>query len=225
MFATLVESRAARGRSGTASVVSVVAHTLGIAGALIATHRAATASLTGVVEPVIYTAPAPEPPPAATTRAARPVLPRGFRLLLAPISIPDVLPAIDLAVPLTNADYFTGRGMPGGHPNGAAPADTGGRALRSDEVEKLATLVPGTATPAYPDVLRAVRIEGDVVIEFVVDTLGRAELAGLQVVSSTNPRFTESVLRAMTTARFLPAEAGGARVRQLVRLPFAFSLK
>jgi hypothetical protein len=48
-------------------------------------------------------------------------------------------------------------------------------------------------TPAYPAALAAGHVGGRVVVEFRVDTAGAVELASLQVVQSTDARFTEAV--------------------------------
>ncbi len=63
-----------------------------------------------------------------------------------------------------------------------------------------------------------------VLVEFVVDTLGRVEPTSVRVVESDHPYFSDAVLRALPVYRFLPAEVQGRRVRQLVRLPFRFAV-
>ena len=80
------------------------------------------------------------------------------------------------------------------------------------------------ASPSYPDSLHAARVTGTVIAEFVVDTTGQVELDTFNAVSSTHPRFTEAVRRALPAARFTPALLGGRRVRQLVQLPFRFDV-
>ena len=61
-------------------------------------------------------------------------------------------------------------------------------------------------------------------MQFVIDTLGRAELDGLQVVESAHPQFVEAIRAALARYRFSPGEAGGRRVRTRVQLPFDFAL-
>ena len=58
----------------------------------------------------------------------------------------------------------------------------------------------------------------------VVDTLGRVESGSPRVLSTEHEQFAASVRAILPKYRFLAAEAGGHRVRQLVRLPFRFSL-
>jgi len=77
-------------------------------------------------------------------------------------------------------------------------------------------------TPWYPDPLYRQRIPGRVLAEFVVDTTGHPEPETIGIVSSTDPRFAASVVRALSEARFIPARLHGHPVRQLVQQPFTF---
>ena len=76
----------------------------------------------------------------------------------------------------------------------------------------------------YPPSLRAEHVEGVVLAEFVVDTLGHVEADRFGVVGSSDPLFSEAVRNAIREASFTPAMRGGRRVRQLVRQPFEFKL-
>lgn len=78
--------------------------------------------------------------------------------------------------------------------------------------------------PSYPTHLRESDIEGDVLVEFNVDTLGRADMKSLRVLKSSHPDFTPAVREALQRMRFSPAELDGCRVRQIVQLPFGFKL-
>ena len=77
--------------------------------------------------------------------------------------------------------------------------------------------------PAYPDSLFRAAVGGRVIVEFVVDIDGRADMGTFGAVLSTNYRFTDAVRQAVTAARFTPAWRGGKRVRQLMQLPFTFA--
>ncbi len=92
----------------------------------------------------------------------------------------------------------------------------------ADEVESIARLVPGTFTPFYPDSLWRTSVDGETLVEFVVDGLGRVDMQFFSVSSASNPAFAESVREALFRARFVPAIRGGRHVRQLVRLPTRF---
>jgi TonB family protein len=77
---------------------------------------------------------------------------------------------------------------------------------------------------AYPPSLRAAQIEGMVLVEFVVDTMGRVEPGHFGIVGSTDPLFSSAVHDALQSTVFTPAILQGRRVRQLVREPFEFRL-
>jgi hypothetical protein len=76
--------------------------------------------------------------------------------------------------------------------------------------------------PLYPETLLFTGVPGHVLAEFVVDTLGRVELDTFGVISSTNPKFTQAVQRAIPEWAYAPAILNGKRVRQLVQQPFNF---
>lgn len=80
-------------------------------------------------------------------------------------------------------------------------------------------------TPAYPSVLKTRKVEGAVVIQFVVDTLGQMEHGTLRVLRATNPAFESAVRATLASARFSPAVREGKRVRQLMVQPFAFRVE
>jgi TonB family protein len=92
------------------------------------------------------------------------------------------------------------------------------------QIEKPATPMPGNAGPRYPDELREAKVEGEVLAQFVVDTLGRPEMTTYKVLKSSDDRFTQSVRGALGVMRFYPAEVGGRKVKQLIQMPFQFSL-
>lgn len=92
-------------------------------------------------------------------------------------------------------------------------------------VEVPASLRPGSPVPRYPDALRPSRVEGRVVVRFVVDTAGRVEPASVRLLSSTHALFTSAVRATLPSLRFTPARARGTKVRQLVELPFEFEVE
>lgn len=78
--------------------------------------------------------------------------------------------------------------------------------------------------PRYPDLLREARVQGIVVIEGVVDTLGRMERATLRVVSSPHPALSASAEASLVVAVFRPGRVWGRAVRVLVQVPVRFQL-
>ena len=218
----LIESGATHARKPTASLLSVAVHAALFTGAVLATHQIRTAVAAPPKESLIYVAPRVERVERVAAATAAPArLLRGFRILIAPISIPDVLPANDLTRSATNPDAYTGAGVPDGNAVTAGPDGV----YTPDQVERVARLVPGTGMPQYPEALRSASIDGEVRIEFVVDTTGRADLRTLRVLASTHDRFTDAVTKALARARFVPAELGGRRVPQRVQMPFVFSMR
>jgi TonB family protein len=92
------------------------------------------------------------------------------------------------------------------------------------QVEKPATQVPGTGSPIYPAALRASRIEGEVLAQFVVTEGGSIEVSTLKIMRATNDLFATAVRAAVPRMRFRPAEVGGKHVRQLVQQAFQFKI-
>lgn len=90
----------------------------------------------------------------------------------------------------------------------------------------LATTEPpeltGAPPPLYPVHLRRAGIEGRVLVSVVVDTLGRAEMASLQVLEAAHPDFIPPVREALAKAMFRPARAAGRAVPVGVTVPFNF---
>ena len=74
--------------------------------------------------------------------------------------------------------------------------------------------------PAYPERLRAAGIEGRVVLQVVIDTLGRAEPAA-RVVESANRGFDAAALAFVRGALFRPGRVRGRAVRVLIRVALA----
>lgn len=79
--------------------------------------------------------------------------------------------------------------------------------------------------PMYPDSLRAWGVQGRVVLEFIIDTLGRVEPGSPGVVESPHPGLSDAAMRSVSAAVFRPAEIAQHRVRVLVRLPMDFALR
>lgn len=92
------------------------------------------------------------------------------------------------------------------------------------QVEKAAQPVKGNPAPRYPDALRAANIEGDVVAQFVLDTTGHPNMETFRVLKSSDTLFTAAVRSSLPNMRFEPALVGGRPVKQLVQMPFMFSL-
>lgn len=236
----LLESAHVAQRRGGGALTSFAVHATLIALAVQLTAVAAREVPRALEERVVMVnvekAPEPvreQPPPPADAAVVTPALlpAKGFQVLTAPISIPTVLPEIDLSRAVTNEADFSGRGVAGGIAKGVVggvpttdPTPVEGRTFLVSQVERIAELLPGTPPPRYPDALRASAIEGEVSMQFVIDTTGRVDPASVKVLASSHELFTESARAVLARLRFRPAEVGGRKVRMLVQQPFNFAL-
>ena len=84
--------------------------------------------------------------------------------------------------------------------------------------------MPNNPGPRYPDKLRSANVEGEVLAQFVVDTTGRPEMSTFKLLRSSDDLFTDAVKSALVNMRFYPAEVGARKVKQLLQMPFQFSL-
>jgi protein TonB len=228
MLDTLLESKSKRERSATGAIVSVMTHTALIAAAVYATAQARVQPMGSpeTLRPIYF----PQAQNPAST--VRPPTARQQPLMISR-SLTFVEPHVDINVPLVDVgdivsrpgDFspgpITATGPKSGGARGATPADT---PFRADQVEKQVAVVPGSTAPRYPESLRSSGVEGQVIAEFVVDEQGRTEGGSVRFVRSDNQLFEDAVRVALRRMRFIPAEVGGRKVKQLVQMPFVFTL-
>ena len=236
MFDNLIESRAAKQKRAGGVIFSAVLHVVLITAAVYGTLQAKDAIEKPKAEKVEFVEmkkkdqppppkEEPKPPPPDVVMKAPP--PKGFQVLTAPIKIPDVLPDIDLSKKVTNEEDFSGKGQAGGIAKGVVggtPQPVSDQPYFEFQVEKQVAQIPGSGSPRYPDMLRSANVEGEVLAQFVVDTTGRAEMSTFKTLKSSHDLFTNSVKSALANMKFYPAEVGGRKVKQLVQMPFVFSL-
>ena len=77
----------------------------------------------------------------------------------------------------------------------------------------------------YPEVLRQAGIEGRVLVEAVLDTLGRAEAGSLRVTESPNALFDREALTVVAASRYRPGRVDGRAVRVRIQVPVAFAIR
>jgi periplasmic protein TonB len=231
MLETLLESNSKEGRSIAGAITSVAAHTALIVAAVYATAQARPAHPIHreIVRPVYIpraTAPArvtSAAPPAQARPLARrlvfvePNLSNLSSIDVPPIDATGIVARLGDFPPTSIGADTPGTGGDGG--SGAVDAP-----FRAEQVEKQVSLVPGAAPPRYPELLRSSGVEGQVIVLFVVDEHGRSEEESIRFVRSDNRLFEDAVRVALRRMRFVPAEVGGRRVRQLVQMPFVFTL-
>ncbi len=233
MFNNLIESKPVKQKSFGATVFSMIFHGAVITFSLYATAQAVQETEDEVVQKVDFVEikkdqpPPPEEAPPPPDVAAPPPIAKGFQVLAAPVNIPDVIPEIDLSKKLTNEDDFSGKGVAGGIASGVV----GGQVINADQtyfdfqVEKPVSSAPGTGQPRYPDILRSAGVEGKVTAQFEVDTTGRVLISTFRVISTDHALFESAVRAALPLMRFIPAEIGGRKVKQLVQQPFVFAIQ
>jgi protein TonB len=232
MFTTLLESKPKRDKNPGGAIASVILHAgligLAVAVTLNAGLRSAKEHREEDVKFVQPKAPPkpepPKPPPPQTTVTPPP--PKGFQVLTAPINIPTKIPDVDLSKAVTNEADFSGKGVEGGVAKGVA----GGKGpVNPDQtyfefqVEKPALAKEDNPRPAYPSMLESAGVEGEVLVQFVIDTLGKADMSTFKVLKTSNDLFTQSIRSVLPRLRFYPAETGGRKVREMVQYPFSFA--
>jgi protein TonB len=219
MFDTLLESRphTALGLSRWGLAFAITVHGAAIAALLrppAPSPEAPTWIDLGIEFPGDPADPGEEPPSAAPVPG--PIDVNAPPLLLPPVpGVPAVPP-----VPLTALG-----GAPG--PTAAVPEPWGtgaGEPLPVWLVQEPPVLL-SAPSPVYPPWLRAAGVEGLVVVQLVVDTLGRAEPATVRVVQHDEAGFDAAAVAMVRASRFRPARVWGRGVRVLVRLPVTFRVR
>lgn len=167
-----------------------------------------------------------EPPPPEQVAQVNPP-PKGFQTLSIPTNIP-----IDIPPPQTNQHFdaadFSGVGVEGGVgrgiEGGTGPVVTDQPYMEA-VVEERPELVQGTCVlPVYPEMLRQAGIDGRVLLEFVIDTLGRAERSSIRTISTSHALFEGPAKASVQTCRFRPGKIQGRSVRVRVQQPINFTI-
>jgi protein TonB len=233
MLNVLLESNSKRTRRTGGTLASALVHAALIAGAIMLTTRGAVARPADggkeTVLPPYIPRPVSPPPiheaPPTSTIASPPTAPSVPRVDQIPTTIPPI--DVDIHAPIPSDDEWAHRGV--GAPGGATNGLTGvGRApegvLEERYVDRSPRILGNPISPEFPASLRERGVHGRVSVQFVVDTLGRAEMRGLRVVEASDSLFAQSVRAVLGRYRFTPGEVGGQKVRTLVQLPFDFTL-
>jgi protein TonB len=235
MFRTLLESNAPRQRRRASTLASIAAHTAIIGGAIAATASARP-------EPPRDAGPREKPPlyiPIGETKSAArrrepltelprfDLLPRPDRWVIefapdrAPIATTDIDPTLLLAPDTVGVGGKQGGGgLPFSH---AGDHGFGNQPATAATVDRAAALLT-PPRPQYPDPLRRAGVTGRVVVRLVVDTTGRVEPTSVVIREASHDLFAQAVRAVLPSLRFVPADAGGRKVRMLVDLPFEFRL-
>ena len=226
MFKVLLESRSVRPRRAGGTVASALMH-----GALFAAviwlarpDSGRAVAPPAPRKPVIYV---PVPPtPRIDRRSDGRAGPAGERTVAIPNFKTTTLPPIDVGpIQPLPSDPLLPSGdelRPRDRFPGTEPGQTGD-VVDEHFVDRVPRVIGRAPEPRYPASLREAGIQGRVVAEFVVDTLGRAELDGVKLDAS-QALFAEAVRAVLPRYRFTPGESGRGKVRTRVQLPFDFAL-
>ncbi len=229
MFENLIESQHKTQYGGAAGggVFSIALHSVLITAAVYATMHAKEVkkAVVRVFDITQVAQQKNEPPPPQQQIASVAPLPKGFQTLSIPTNIPINIPPPSQNTSFNAAD-FSGVGIEGGLARGVA---TTGPVIRTDQpylesvVEERPEYVGGPK-PRYPDLLRQAGIDGRVLVEFVVDTMGRVERGSIKILSSTNQLFEQPTREAISASSFRPGKISGRAVRVRVQQPINFQI-
>ena len=168
---------------------------------------------------------------------------RPTKALVAPTKIALSLPPVDMKAPVVDiapptiaepvkapSDLSGGsvkksgdESEGGGGSKGGLGSGSGGKAYDENQVDRAVEVTRNTP-PRYPESLRSVNVEGQVVMRFIVGADGHVEPGSIEVISSPHKLFSDAVRTSLLNTRYRPAEAGGHSVRQLVEQTFGFKL-
>jgi protein TonB len=224
MFATLLESGTTlRRRPGTVSLSAVLHIALVAGGVALSQHRPIEKTIIDFPGHVVYV----DPRVRTTGQRAATGTSRGGATNGPRFHLPD-LSGFDIETPSGVGEVPLGDASVSGADAGSG---VGGGAASSDAiysaavVEKSAIALSGNRTPIYPELLRKAGIEGSVLVQFIIDTTGRLEPGSVRILKSQHELFSAAVRNALLNHRFLPAEAGGRKVRTLVEQRFDFAIE
>ncbi len=222
MFDVLIESKKSsqRGRLAGTSIVSIVFHTLAIGGLVYATLTAGqTDNSVNVDTALVYIQqetkqPDQPPPPQLEVQF------KGFQTVVAPTDIPTNIPPVNLQDRFDPRD-FSGVGVEGGTGSGIVPS---GDVFTVDVVQERPERLAGPQ-PVYPPLLMQAGIEGTVMVQAIIDTMGRVEPTSVKITQTANPGFNESAKQTVLKSLFRPARVYGKAVRVLIQLPVTYTIR
>lgn len=91
-------------------------------------------------------------------------------------------------------------------------------------VEEKPEILSGPQLP-YPELLRQAGVQGRVVVQLILDTLGRAEPSSVKVIQTPDAGFDQVATNYVLHALFRPARVHGRAVRVLLNIPIDFKVK
>jgi len=220
VFDNLIESnrKADKKRVAGVGLVSLVVHGILVGAAVYATFGATETNANVVMDTTLVYLNQQQQQEEQPKPVQLDVQLKGFQTVFAPTDIPTDIPPINLQEKFDPRDY-SGSGVEGGSGTGVSSGEVFAEALVDEKPEPLSHVLE------YPPLLKQAGIEGSALMEFVVDTMGRAEPRTIKVIQSTNVEFERAARNMLARALFRPGRVHGRAVRVLVRLPVQFKLK
>ncbi len=236
MFDVLVESdrRGKRDFKGTivSMLTSTVAQVVLITAAVMATMGVAEEVALIDIDTIMLVMDEPEPEEEPEEEEPAPIItslnppPRGFQVLTAPIEIPSEIPPVDLEERFDPRDY-SGVGVEGGVFSGIE-GGTGPVDLLQVFAESVVDEVPERIScppPNYPRMMQQANIEGQVLLQFVVETDGHVKSETIHTLSTSHAAFESPARNMISRCLFRPGRVRAKPVRVLVQLPIFFTLQ
>lgn len=222
MFDNLIESKKKSNRRKVFGVgfVSLTIHTAVIAAAVIATLNAGqTDNSVRVDTALVFIDQQQQQKPPEQQPVQLDVPLKGFQTVVAPDVIPTNLPPVNLNEKFDPKDY-SGSGVEGGLGSGMV---IGNEVFMEAIVEEKPERLSGPPF-VYPELLKQAGIQGRVIVQAVIDTLGRAEPNSIKVLQTPNPGFEQSAKNLVLKSLFRPARVHGRAVRVLINIPIDYKI-
>jgi TonB family protein len=195
--------------------VSLTIHTALIAAAILATVKAGQSD---TKVPTITVMVYKEPQPSKDQEQIEELI-KGFRNVELPPGIRTDIPPIDIQEKWDPNEY-SGSGVEGGVANGVVPTgDWYLESLVEEEPELLSA-----PQPPYPELLHQRGIGGQVLMQAILDTSGRAERNSVRIIQSSNSAFDPGSRNWISQALFRPARVHGRAVRVLIQVPVDYRI-
>jgi protein TonB len=168
--------------------------------------------------------PEEEPPPVVTSLNPPP---KGFQVLTAPVDIPTEIPPVNLEQRFDPRDY-SGVGVEGGVFQGVEGGTGPVVDLAQVFAEAVVDEVPEriSCPPVdYPRMMQQANIEGQVLLQFVVETDGHVKDENIEILSSSHRAFEGPAKDMISKCLFRPGRVRASPVRVLVQMPIVFNLQ
>lgn len=185
------------------------------------------------ITPLVFTPPPPRPPvmvkqsPAAAEISSTPEIPLAATRATVPIFSGHSQMTAEDAPQLANPSLSMGNGVPSfltesashGPSVSSAPVQTQAKPVRVSALSAGMLLTP--IRPIYPEIARAARVSGQVIVEAVISKTGAIE--SLQAISGP-PLLREAALDAIRAARYRPFLLNNQPVEVQTTITVNFSL-